>query len=574
MTLTSARAAAILVIAAALTFWNGLSAPFLYDDTAAITGNLTIRDVGDPIAVLSPPSETPVGGRPLVNLSFALNYAAGGLDPTGYHAVNLALHLLCAFVLFALISRTTGGRGLALASALLWMVHPINSEIVDYATQRTEVMMALALLLTLWWSSGVTTPAPTRSKQPARPAPPSHPALAVAACAAGMLCKETMVVAPLAVVFYDRVFVFGSFHEAFAARGRFYLALASTWLVLAVMLLWHGQTTSAGFAHAHTTPWQYFLNQPAMILRYLRLMVWPVPLVLVYGWPRVLSFGDVWPAFAVVTALFVATVALIATRPRIGFLCGWFFLLLGPTSSFMPIATEVAAERRMYLPSMAVIVLAVAGGAVLLRRFSDSSVLRSRVGAGLVALAALVLAARTVDRNADYGSTLAMSETIIDRWPSPVARQLRGAALSGSGRHDEAIQLFREAESAYPLARYFLGAELVDTGRADEGIAKLQQFIHEEPALEATGIAHSILADVYSERHAFDQAIPHYRAIVAAQPRNGAAWTGLGVALASTNRLNEAVTAFQQAVAADPANAQYRQNLARALQMSGRGSGQ
>ncbi len=483
-------------------------------------------------------------------------------------------------MLFGLIARTPGGSGLALASALLWMVHPINSEIVDYTTQRTEVMMALALLLTLWWSSGVAKAVPTRSKQPARPAPPAspaHPALAVAACAAGMLCKETMVVAPLAVVFYDRVFVFASLREAFAARGRFYAALAATWLVLAGMLLWHGQTTSAGFAQAYVTPWHYFLNQPAMILRYLGLMVWPGPLVLVYGWPHAMSVADVWPALAGVTALFAGTLALVAIRPRIGFLCAWFFLLLGPTSSFVPIATEVAAERRMYLPSMALIVLVAAGGAALLRRLFGSSAAKServkRIGVGVVLVAALALATRTIDRNADYRSSLAMSQTILDRWPSPIAHQLYGAALSGNGRHDEAIRHFREAARGYPFARYFLGAELVDTGHVDDGIVELEQFLRDEPNLEAADIAHGILADVFSEKKEFDAAIPHYQSVVTAQPTNGAAWTGLGVALASTHRLNDAVAAFQRAVAIDPASVEYRQNLARALQMNGGGAG-
>ncbi|HUK32391.1 MAG TPA: hypothetical protein VLV86_00685, partial [Vicinamibacterales bacterium] len=87
-----------LVAALALaTYWNALNAPFVWDDDVAITTNQSIHDVS---TSLNPPLETPVSGRPAVNLSFALNYAFGGLDTTGYHVVNLAIHVICALLLF------------------------------------------------------------------------------------------------------------------------------------------------------------------------------------------------------------------------------------------------------------------------------------------------------------------------------------------------------------------------------------------------------------------------------------------------------------------------------------------
>ncbi|HVU86332.1 MAG TPA: hypothetical protein VHD36_03360, partial [Pirellulales bacterium] len=96
-----------------------------------------------------------------MNLSFALNVAYGGLDPFGFHVVNVCLHVLAALVLFALARRTLrlerfehrfdrAADGLALAAALLWALHPINTETVEYVTQRTELMVGLFYLLTLY----------------------------------------------------------------------------------------------------------------------------------------------------------------------------------------------------------------------------------------------------------------------------------------------------------------------------------------------------------------------------------------------------------------------------------------
>ena len=98
--------AAVLALAGALAYAGSFGGPFLFDDQNAVVKNATIRTL-TPISVpLSPPRETPVAGRPVVNLTFAGNYAIGGLDVTGYHVVNLAMHLLVALVLFGVVRRT------------------------------------------------------------------------------------------------------------------------------------------------------------------------------------------------------------------------------------------------------------------------------------------------------------------------------------------------------------------------------------------------------------------------------------------------------------------------------------
>ena len=117
-----------LVLAILLAWSNTGAAPFVFDDRAAILDNPTIRDLGQLGAVLTPPADGhAVGGRPLVNLSLALNYAWGGTDPRGYHAVNLAIHALAALVLYGLVRRTPWPAPLrdraalgAFLVALLW----------------------------------------------------------------------------------------------------------------------------------------------------------------------------------------------------------------------------------------------------------------------------------------------------------------------------------------------------------------------------------------------------------------------------------------------------------------------
>jgi hypothetical protein len=147
----------VFLIAAAgiAAYWNGLHAPFIWDDDPAIISNTTIRSVLPLSASLSPPLETAVAGRPIVNLSFALNYAMASLDETSYHACNLAILIASAILLFAIVRLTVIRLGhphkadaIALVSALVWIVHPLLSETVEY-TAAHRIDDGLFLLLTL-----------------------------------------------------------------------------------------------------------------------------------------------------------------------------------------------------------------------------------------------------------------------------------------------------------------------------------------------------------------------------------------------------------------------------------------
>ncbi len=195
-----------------------------------------------------------------------------------------------------------------------------------------------------------------------------------------MAAKESMAVAPLIVVLYDRAFEFPSIREAIRARGYFYAGLAATWIELGAFL-WQQPRSTAGLFTA-VDPWTYLLNQSQMLVVYLRLSVWPDPLILDYGLPRALAIRDVLPEALVVVLLLIASGIALARWPRIGFLAAAFFLTLAPTSSVIPIASEVAAERRMYLPFAALATLAAVAGRWLVDRVAARMRRESRTGRG------------------------------------------------------------------------------------------------------------------------------------------------------------------------------------------------
>jgi Flp pilus assembly protein TadD len=337
-----------------------------------------------------------------------------------------------------------------------------------------------------------------------------------------------MVVAPIVVLLYDRTFAFGSLREALQRRGGYYAALCATWLVL-VALLWSSpRGDSAGFTGASVSPWTYLLNQSVMIVRYVRLAFWPRGFVLDYGEPPHVTFSDVAPYVLAVAGLAAAAaVALVRNLPS-GFLGAWFFLTLAPTSSIMPISTEVGAERRMYLPLMAIVVLVGTGAArtlgVRVRAAALNGPRRSWMIAPVVVAALLSIA--TIQRNAEYRSGLTLWQTVLDRWP-PHARAHRNLAaeLKLANRRDEEIEHLRAAVNDLPELRSVLGLELLALGRSMEAADEFRLYLRDHP-------------------------------------RDADAWSNLGNALDGLGRSNEALDAFSHAVAVDPNNGLSQRNLA------------
>lgn len=598
----------LLILAIAGAYSNSLAGPFVLDDEAAIATNQSIRELSRVGSVLVSEAESPVAGRPIVNLTFALNYAWGGLDVTGYHVVNIALHAACAVLLMLLCRRTlqlpAAGAVLqrhaapvAFCIASIWALHPLNSEVVDYLSQRTESLMALCLLATLLASIRAAGGRGGR-----------WAAVAVIACALGMLSKEAMVVAPVIVVVYDRVLLFDSWRAAWAVRRRLYVGLAVTWLVLLALIVSAPRASVAGFS-AGVPVWTNLLNQALLIGRYLRLAVWPTELVAFYGWHQPLALGDVLAQALLIVAAIAATIVALRRTPLLGFAGAWFFITLAPTSSVVPIATEVGAERRMYLALAALVGLAVAGLTVAAARVVRDQAIR--VTGGVVIVVAAVLGSLTYARNREYASGVTLAQTIVDRWPSGVAFHILGEQLHLIGRESEALGPLRQAVTrGNSRAGLRLGSVLFDQRDYPGAIDALEAFAQtanqrlvprwleppaneivaarllmgqallargdgERAAAQADAIltpfprhveAHALLGAARFAQQRWADAREAYRPYLGARPNDVAALIEFGVASVAVGAIDDGVGAFQRAVAIEPGNEQARRLLSLALQ--------
>lgn len=524
-----------IVLAGIGAYANSFNGVFVLDDIPQIVHNKAVHD-------LWPLTGPLTASRPLVQLSLAINYAIGGTNVIGYHVVNLAIHLLAALVLYGVVRRTLemekqrdrfAGTApfVALVVAVFWVVHPLTTQAVTYIVQRGESLMSLFYLLTLYavirgiaskrrgmWFAG-----------------------AIAASALGMLCKPIMVTAPLVVLLYDRVFVGASIKEILGQRWRLYAGLAATWMVLAAVIVWGPKEwqDTAGSA-AIVSAWEYARTQPAVVTHYLKLVFLPYPLCLDYGWPVAETAGQILPGAVLMGMLLAGTIWAMCRKPGLGFLGAFFFIVLAPSSSVLPIA-DLAFEHRMYLPLAAVIAVVVVSGHALLshaaQRRGWTVAMRHRMAVGLLLACAGALMAFTIRRNRDYASELVL-------WQDVLAQN-----------------------KDHYRAHHALGSLLAEAGKLDESVAHFKEVLRLKPRFAD---AHNNFANVLMDRGDVAGAIEHYRQAVTLKPRYVSAHYNLGRALAKDGKLEEAERHYLEALNLDPTHGAAHNNLGMVLARKGK----
>jgi tetratricopeptide (TPR) repeat protein len=557
-------AAAGLVFAALVVYANSFSGPFIFDDFLSLPENPTIRSF---LTSFAPPGGgVTVTGRPVLNFSFALNHALSGSDVWSYHVLNLVIHVLGGLTLFGIIRRTllrpdaAGARFLetfrsdatliGFSTALLWLVHPLQTESVTYIVQRAESLMSLFYLLTLYaFIRGADSKRGT-----------GWFLLSFAFCLLGMATKEVMVSAPVVVLLYDRTFSAGTFRAAWRQRWRIHLALAATWILLAGLVRQDANRGgSAGFGLGVGLG-DYWSTQFQAVSHYLWLSVWPHPLIIDYGFVRATSVWTMAPYALVAGLLAIATVVALVRRPTLGFLGFAFFALLAPTS-LVPVVRQTLAEHRMYLALAPVIITAVLTLYWQLGRRT----------AWIVAGAAVAFGALTVRRNTDYRSSEVIWRDTVTKCPgNTAAHNNYGNILAQSGQRDEALAQYNDAirlDPHYADAHFNAGNALMQLGRTTEAIAHFEDALRLRPR---DAVILGELGGALAMEGRKTEAIKRYDEALRIRPDLVKVQRNLGRLLATEDRLPEAIMHLELASKIDPSDPKIQDELGIALALSGR----
>ena len=579
-----------------LAYHNSFGVPFVFDDELAVVSNPSLRSLWT--ACFPPPDLTglPISGRPVVNFSLGLSHAISGDAVWSYHVFNLLIHVAAGATLFGVVRRTLLQPGLALRfgphafelallTAVLWTLHPLQTESVTYISQRAEAMLGLFYLLTLWCFIRAIEPGATAK----------WGRWAFVACLLGMATKEVMLSAPLFAALYDRALVAGSWREVWTRHRKIHLALASTWLLLAWFVVQEGgaRGMSAGFGLG-VSSWTYLLTQCDAIVRYLGLSFWPHPLVLDYGTGLFRSVSDVWWQAIIIVALFAATLWALVRKPVLGCLGAWFFMILAPSSSVVPLVGQTMAEHRMYLPLAAVMLMAVTSTYLLL----------GRKGLLLLTAAAVALGATTVRRNQDYASTISICEDTVAKRPDnaramalladycrragrlddarkwlerslevePGVRQVLnnlGNVWQELGEPGKAVACFQQALAFRPgdaQTMNNLGNALILSGRVPEGIAQLEAAVRLAPDSWDTRFN---LASMLAQSGRLDEAATNFAQLIKTRPNDAEAHNRYSDVLLALGKKSDALAQLAEAVRMQPDNADLHNRLGTALGRTG-----
>ena len=593
--------AGLLILASGvLAYSNSFQVPFTFDDHSSIVGNAVLRNLGNYLASATGYQQYPM--RFVCYLTFALNHRLGGLDVTGYHVVNLAIHLanaLLAYTLVLLVFRTPRMAGsrlapkagtVALLCGLLFVVHPVQTQAVTYIVQR------LTSLATLFYLLAVVLYAAGRPRmEEGGDWKRGLPWLAGSALSAvlAMKTKEFAFTLPLAVSLYEASF----FRGAWKRRFLYLLPVLLTLPIVPLGVLAAGKPAGELLSDVSeqmrmqtdiSRP-DYLFTQFRVIVTYLRLLVVPIGQNLDYDYPVLSAFftPPVLLSFLLLAALLLLALYLYgitaeAPGPRsssfpvaplpsraadpavrlIGFGILWFFLALSVESSLVPIA-DVIFEHRVYLPSVGA--FAAFATACVLAFDRPPLGAFGKVAAVAAALVVLGLGVGTYKRNAVWGDSVGFWEDVVRKSPGKVRpRNNLGMALNDRDQTDAAIVRLWEALKIDPNsaeAHTNLGLSYLKKNMLDAAVMELQFALTINPEMSSARL--NLGAALY-DRGEVDAAIRHYTLALKSDPDNEMLHNNLGVAYFRKGMVDEAIAHLRKAIAlkSDYPDAHYNLGIA------------
>jgi Flp pilus assembly protein TadD len=617
---------AIILIAGLVAYANTFSVPFVLDDRSSISENPVIKNLQSFLGG----SGYAYNPRRFVGyLTFALNYHFGGLNVLGYHLVNLCIHVANGFLVYALTGlalKTVNGERetvngntacadhrspltayLPLFAALLFVVHPVQTQAVTYIVQRLASLATLfylgavvcyakgrheALGSGLWGKESKAGEHTNRLPFAAYRSPFTWFFLAVISGLLALKTKEIAVTLPLAIILYE--FIFYGF-----SRKKLFILLIPLVLgaiVAAIGIAGSGRplgellsdVTEMSRETTAISRMDYLITQFAVIATYLRLLVLPINQNLDYDYPIYSSLAQARPLLGLLLHLALIGVAIYAWRKAgegqrakgegdskadhspftihyslIAFGIFWFYLTLSVESSLIPI-TDVIYEHRLYLPSVGFF---LAVGAVL--DVAARKMGREKVVAA-AAMVVLTFMAATLLRNRVWGDQLFIWSDAVSKSPAKARPHSNlGKALHDAGDDSNAIahlQMALRLDSGDPFTHFNIGVYL-------DGMNQFQlaRDAYRRAMMLKPNFAQAMgnLANDLIVLGQTDEAVAVLQEALRIEPANTVFLNSLGVAFLARGDTDRAAAALEEAIRIMPAYDKAHLNLGRVHQTRG-----
>ena len=582
---------ALLILAVVLVFYNSLQNEFVYDDHFVVVQNAKVKTL-DPLDLLTTEywsgfKQEGMGTyyRPLTILTFALDYLTWGENPLGFHLTNLLIHAAATVLLFLFLFRLSVPKLAAFAAALLFAIHPVHTEAVANISGRSDLLLAVfALLLLIFHTGG------------------GRRYVLGAACSLflALLCKESALVLPAVVIFYDVIFLhkknqsLTSFLKARVRSHHIWLwASVGVYMVLRVIAVGNLLPVSPSpldnpLAEAPVS--HRLMTLPVLVLHYTRLLVFPATLSVDYSFNQIPVVSSIlngeFALGACVMLLFGWTIQKVWRKsPPGAFAAGLIVIPLSLNLNTLLPSGTLLAERYLYLPSVGFCLLVALAFVYCLDRARKPGQLVLIIGISAILLCGSGV--RTVLRNRDWRTDETLFKSATMATPNSVRAHLNVAfLLRNKGDIQGAIHHYHRIlaiKPDYPIVNYnlaetykglkdqetalhyyeqaarhrpgfveawtSLGKMYLDLGKELEAESAFEVALNLSPDL---AFVHNQIGVIKQRKGEHAAAREAYQKAIDGNYRSPGVFCNLGVAYANEGRHEEALQSYLQALSLRP----------------------
>lgn len=582
---------AILVAVSLLVFANTLYSGFVFDDGFQIIENKWIRDPSYIPEIFTQSAWGFKAGsesnyyRPLMHIFFMIDYAIFGLAPWGFHLTNIVVHALNSILVYLIAmllycgherisnnttnpAAPTGVKGayLAFASAIIFAIHPVHSEVVAWISAIPEASFTFFFLLSLYTYMLFSIDTGNERKR-------KNTALFIVSLTAfliSLFCKETALTLIGVIVAFD-LSINRGLKGAKIKRYIPYIIIIIGYMALR-MSIFSGLMHSA--QHTYLTSFQYVLNVFPLVAGYVWLILWPANLNAFTLFKPVLSIGEPGFLISMVAVLPLAALFILAWRRRLVFFSIlWALFTLSPALYIPAVGATKATvfhDRYLYLPSAGFILLAVYLLAWLL-----SAIQPKKAGAVfsiLILIISLAGAAKTIARNRVWKNNYTLwSDTAEKTTESDFVYTNLGSAADERGLRDEALRAYGRALEINPASAVThnnIGVLYFQTGRTKESIESYKRAIEFATNVYYIASIYKNLGNAYMKINLMDEAIGAYLASMESLAGSAELHNMLGIAYGNEGRFNEAAQSFRKVLEINPGHLGAKKNLEKVMGLS------
>lgn len=569
---------------AVITFLNSLDNAFVYDDVFTITNNYFIRDWGNFPALFTHDyfnSSGEVTYRPVVTLSYFIDYSIWRLNPLGFHLTNILLHTISAILVYTLLSRIVRNRVVPFLTGILFAAHPILTEAVNAVSYREDLLAAVFFLVSLLLFIQSTF-RNLHSKIRNYLYPLSLFSYLLALCS-----KEMAITLPCIIILFD--WVFGGTNRIKKNAVKFYLGfMLISGFYLFLRFVWLHNPVEKQLMHPGNSFLVNLLTMPKILGSYIKLLFFPVCFNADYIVPHTKNplAATFICSIALLSAIGVITYRLYNHARHLFFFLLWFFVTLVPTMNIIPIA-NIMAERYLYLPSVGFCTV-LSCILIGIRRQACAFVLRKdgKMGRGkngslnftapylpnrsnsnpnralsvfttcLILTPAVLYSLSSIKRNEIWRDQLTFWSKTIEASPdSSRARNNLGMIYLQEDKTDSAIREFQTAIAieSDPEYHHNLGMAYQKKGRGEEA---LEEYHHVLAVNPNSAITHNNMGNIFIDKGNLDEGISKFKEAIQLKPNYYDAHFNLGLAYFKKGLLDASMDEFKLAIHYEPDHAE------------------